>query len=180
MSIKLIDVCKPSVALIKIIEITGILIGAQSKNNRSKYKTPLPSNYSDTVHLLSQNLSDVINYLSQLKDADIANEMASQIYSKTREEGYDYGRAFKDGGEELQDLFITVQRMISVIDSRSSATCCLPLRGTDMIIAITNDIASFALFDATAHILGLHPRLTLIHNITPFSVSVIVLSLLNT
>lgn len=154
LSMILTDLCKPSLALIKHVEITGILIGAQWKNQHSKYKIPLPSNYSDTVHLLNMNLHGVVKYLSQLKDADITNEMAAQIYSKIREDGYNYEKALEDGGVELHDIFKTVQHMISVIELRSATASCIPIGGTNLIIGITNDIASYALLDAAAHIRG--------------------------
>ena len=152
---QLTDVCRPSVALTKFIETTGLLLGAQSKNHRSKYKTPLPSNYNDTVHLLNDNLADVVAYLSNLKDSDISNEMANKIYSKSREKGFDYERACQDGGTELMELFGAVQQIIMNIEVRSSASCCVPVRGSDLVVAITNDKASYAVFDAAAHILGL-------------------------
>ena len=163
----LADLCKPSLALIKFVEITGILIGAQWKNERSKYKTPLPSNYSDTVHLLNHNLPGVVKYLFQLKDADISNEMAIQIYSKIHEDGYDYEKALEDGGAELQDIFNTVKHMISVIDCRSAMASCIPVGGTNLIIGITNDIASYALLDAAAHIRG-NKNITVIPDPTCF------------
>ena len=152
--LQLSNICRPSVPLTKFIEIIGILIGAQSKNQRSKYKTALPSNYSDTVHLLNQNFVDVVEYLSQLKDEDVGNEMASQIYSKTREEGFNYQKACEDGGEELSNLFSSIKRIILAIDLRSTSSSSLSVRGTNLIVAITNDKSSYAVFDAAAHILG--------------------------
>ena len=150
----LADKCRPSAALIKYIEIIGILNGLESKNARSKYKVLLPSNYYDTVCLLDQKFDCVANFLAELNAADISNELAALIYSKTRENGFDDQRAFDDGGLELREIFDSLRQIITALEARSSYSCSLPLAGNEILVAVTNDKASYAVLDSASHILG--------------------------
>ncbi len=47
---------KPSVALIKLIEACGILLGVPKSFSKSKYKAPVPSCYDATIRLLSVSM----------------------------------------------------------------------------------------------------------------------------
>lgn len=150
----LVDNCRPSAALTKYIEIIGILNGLACKNVRSKYKVLLPSNYYDTVCLLHQNPDDVATFLAEINTADISNELAALIYSKTRENGFDDECAFEDGGPELREIFSIVSEILTSFEARSSSSFCLPLGGNEILVAVTNDKASYAVLDLVSHILG--------------------------
>jgi hypothetical protein len=150
----LIDNCRPSLSLTKYIEIIGILNGLAYKNIRSKYKVLLPSNYYDTVCLLDQNADFVATFLAEINTADISNELAALIYSKTRENGFDDQKAFEDGGPELREIFSNVSQILTALEDRSSSSCCVPLGGNEILVAVTNDKASYAVLDSVSHILG--------------------------
>jgi hypothetical protein len=173
----LIDNCRPSLALTKYIEIIGILNGLAYKNIRSKYKVSLPSNYYETVRLLDQNTDYVAIFLAEINTADISNELAALIYSKMRENGFDDKKAFEDGGPKLREIFSNVSHVLTALEDRSSSSCCLPLGGNEILIAVTNDKASYAVLDSVSHILGenIHLRVdqTFTVNLTsihPFSI----------
>lgn len=150
----LLSNCRPSAALTKYIEIIGILNGLAYKNIRSKYKVLLPSNYHDTLCLLERNADSVAAFLTDINTADISNELAALIYCKTRENGFNDEKAFEDGGPELREIFSNVSQILTALDGRSSSSCCLPLGGNEILIAVTKDKASYAALDSASHILG--------------------------
>lgn len=150
----LLSNCRPSAALTKYIEIIGILNGLAYKNIRSKYKVLLPSNYHDTLCLLERNADSVAAFLADINTADISNELAALIYCKTRENGFNDEKAFEDGGPELREIFSNVSQILTALDGRSSSSCCLPLGGNEILIAVTKDKASYAALDSASHILG--------------------------
>jgi hypothetical protein len=140
---------RKSLALTKLIEIVGILIGAKLLKDRKKNTSSVLSNYEDTLNLLTQNFEGVVNYLQEMINDDISNEMSIQIYSKTLEEGFDYELGLFDGGDDLQILLSSVKDIIISINERT-----FPVRGNDLMIVITNDKSSYAVLDIASHILG--------------------------
>ena len=87
----LASIKRPSLALIKLVESTGILLGIQKKyGEKSRYKAPTPTNYDETVQKLSDDFYGCMSLISSMDISTIPNDVASELYEKTVEPGFDY------------------------------------------------------------------------------------------
>ena len=88
---------KPPSALVKLVESVGILLDVPISHSKSKYKAPSPSNYDGTMDRLVAEFPDLVSKLGSLDSSDVTNHVASQLFSKTIEVGYDYEEAVAAG-----------------------------------------------------------------------------------
>jgi len=93
----LCQTAKPPSALIKLVESVGILLNVPITHSKSKYKAPSPSNYDGTMDRLVAEFPDLVSKLGSLDSSDVSNFVASKLFSKTIEVGYDYEQAVAGG-----------------------------------------------------------------------------------
>ena len=150
---RLFEIHRPSTALIKLVEAIGILIGSQVKSLKSRYRTPLPSNYSETIHHLSNNYDEIYKFVCALSASALSNELSQQLYAKTQENGFHYGNALAEvEGDSIERLFIKV---IQVLDSLSSHDDGhIRVQGANIFIPMTGNKSSYAALDIGMHLLG--------------------------
>jgi hypothetical protein len=144
------NIKRPSIALIKLVEATGILLGIPSSpSSKSKYKAPTPTNYDDTVEYLSTKFYPAINFLICHKEADISNDTASDLYSKILEPGFNYEDAVRDGGLTARDLFNLVNLILIKLQNDEYR---IPVRKINVMTLVDGSRASYAALDIASHI----------------------------
>jgi hypothetical protein len=142
------DIKRPGIALIKLVEATGILLGAESRQV-SYFKVPTPSRYDATIEQLSQNYNDVINNLVNIKINGISNDQAHDLYEKMLEPGFDYDEAINNGGSRCRELFDLVFYLLSQIQEDSER---YPVQSNNVYFLMDGSRVSYLAFDVATHI----------------------------
>jgi hypothetical protein len=144
---------RPSIALIKLVEATGILLGIpRSPAPKSAYKAPTPTNYDDTVEFLCSsptNFYAAMNFLICHKESDISNDMASDLYTKILEPGFNYEEAVRDGGLLARDLFNLVNLILMKLQRDEYR---IPIRQINVMALVDGSRASYVALDIATHI----------------------------
>ena len=148
----LASIHRPSTALIKLVEVLGILIGAPTKALKSRFRVPLPSNYAETILMLENNYEGIFDFVEALNPSDLSNELSQQLYIKSEEPGFNYKHALYDVGQELTPLFNAVIRVLEGIPANNDGR--IRVQGVNMIIAMTGNKSSYAALDVGMHLLG--------------------------
>ncbi len=149
MSFELKNIKRPSTALVKLVEAIGILLGIpRSANSKSKYKAPTPTNYDDTIDYLSLKFYSAMNFLVNQRDADISNEVASELYSKILEPGFNYEEAVKDGGLMSRDLFNLVYLILIKLQADSHR---IPIQVINIMVVVDGSRSSYVALDFATH-----------------------------
>mmetsp|Transcript_20859 Transcript_20859/g.30007 ORF Transcript_20859/g.30007 Transcript_20859/m.30007 type:complete len:424 (+) Transcript_20859:134-1405(+) len=143
------NVSKPSDALVKLVEAVGILLQVPISHEKSIYKASSPSNYDGTVALLLDNFSACINKLGTMKSDQVSNDVASALYSKTLEDGFDYETAVQTGGLEARDLYNCV---CSVINRLNEETFRIPIKKTNVMVLADGSRPSYVALDCATHL----------------------------
>lgn len=149
---------KPTVALVKLIEATGILLGIPKSFEKSRFKAPTPSNYDATLTELSQNFYNVLKFLAVLRSSGIPNDMGSALYVKCSEPGFNYEAAVCEGGLAMRELFNAVAL---IIDDMQNDRFRLPIRTNNVLVVIDGNRSSYTAFDAATHVFS-HGKLTVV------------------
>lgn len=143
---------RPSVAMVKLVEATGILLGIpKSAALKSLYKAPTPTNYDDTVEYLSSKFYQAMSTLVGLRDLDISNETASEFYEKVLEPGFNYDDAVRDGGLMSRDLFNVVNYILLKLQSDNYR---LPIQKNNIMVLVDGSRPSYVALDLATHIFG--------------------------
>lgn len=145
----LLDRKRPSIALIKLIEATGILLGIPKSFTKSKYKAPIPTNYDATIQHISDNFYGCVDELIRITSESIPNDIGSELYAKTLEPGFDYEGAVIDGGLSMRDLFNAV---VLVLTSLQEDLYRLPTKITNVLVLVDGSRSSYVALDAATHI----------------------------
>jgi len=140
---------RPSLAVIKLVECIGILLGIPPSKEKSIYKAPTPSNYDHVVHLLDESYGAYITEVSKMTSAVLSNKVANELFAKTLEPGFDYQQAVNDGGLTARDLFNAIQVvMMSLMADKSR----IPITRTNILVAVNGTMSSYAALDAATHV----------------------------
>ena len=142
-------VSKPNIALVKLIEAVGILLRVQKSFAKSVYKAPTPSNYDGTLALLTKDFAGCILILGTLRSDDIPNDVASDLYSKTLEQGFEYEKAVAVGGLEARDLYNSI---MAIIDRLNADLYRIPIKKTNVMVLADGSRPSFVAFDTATHL----------------------------
>lgn len=143
---------RPSIALIKLIEATGILLQIpKTATFKSKYKAPVPTNYDDTVEYLSVQFYPAMNALVNLTDAEISNDVACEFYAKILEPGFSYEDALKDGGLASRELFNLVYLIMLKLQGDQNR---LPVQKINVMAVVDGSRSSYVALDLATHIYG--------------------------
>ena len=149
---------RPSLALVKLVEATGILLGIpRSAASKSIYKAPTPTNYDDTVEYLNTRFYYAMNFLLSHKDKDIPNDVASDLYAKLLEPGYSYDDAVRDGGLLARDLFNLVNLTLVKLQTDEFR---IPIREINVVAIVDGSRSSYGGLDAASHLFS-HGRYTI-------------------
>ena len=143
---------QPSLALVKAVECIGILIGSPTRNLRSRYLTPLPSNYSDTVGILFESYNEISSYINGINVFEIPNEMAFRLYSKSQEDGVDFKKAIGEVEHEISDVFVSITRIIESLPTSKDGR--IPIEGSNILVVITGSRSSFTAFNFGTQLQG--------------------------
>ena len=147
----LAKVNKPPTALIKLIEAIGIIFHVPKSYNKSIYKAPSPSNYDGTITLLLEDYLGCINKLGSLSltSSEVSNEVASELYSKVLEPGFDYEEAILAGGLEARDLYNSLILILNILDSD---TYRIPIKSINVMVLCDGSRPSYVALDLATHI----------------------------
>jgi len=140
---------RPCLALIKLIEATGILLGIPLSDGKSRYKAPLPSNYDATISTLTSDFYGCLNTLSGLASSNISNEVASQLFLKMSEPGFDYEGAVNAGGLASRELFNSVFLILMQLQEDRIRP---PLEYNNVLVMLNNAMASYIALDTATHV----------------------------
>lgn len=146
------NIKRPSIALIKLVEATGILLDIEKSDvrDKSKYKAQSPTNYDNCVEKLSGgSFYSTISVLLNRPSSDISNELALELYTKILEPGFDYETAVNDGGLPARELFNLVYLILLRLQADFSR---LPIRQTNILVVVDGSRSSYAAFDLGTHI----------------------------
>lgn len=146
---RLHEIRKPSGALIKLVEAAGILLQVPKSFKKSEYKAPTPSNYDNTIELLKNDYSNLLSQLANLTAADVTNEMASELYAKTLEDGFSYENAVAAGGLCARDLFNSITL---ILDKLNAETYRIPIKRTNLLVLVDGSRPSYVALDTATHI----------------------------
>ena len=145
----LCQTAKPSSALVKLIESVGILLDVPVTHSKSKYKAPTPSNYDGTMDKLLAEFPELISKLGCLDSSDVSNHMASRLFSKTIEVGYDYEEAVAAGGLEARDLYNCIMLIMSMLEEESHR---IPIKKMNLLVLVDGTRPSYISLDTAAHL----------------------------
>lgn len=140
---------RPCLALIKLIEATGILLGIPLSDNKSLYKAPLPSNYDITILALTNDFYGCLNKLSSLKSSNISNDVACELFMKMSEPGFDYEGAINAGGLSSRELFNSVFFILMQLQEDDIRP---PLIYNNVLVLVNNAMSSYIAFDTATHV----------------------------
>lgn len=143
------NVSKPNAALVKLIEAIGILLRVPQSFAKSVYKAPTPSNYDGTMELLLKNFSYCIEKLGSLKSDGVPNNVASELYAKTLEPGFDYESAVAVGGLEARDLFNCI---IGILDVLHEDKFRIPIKKTNIMVLADGSRPTYVALDTATHL----------------------------
>jgi len=135
--------------MIKLVEAVGILLGVPPSQDKSKYKAPMPSNYDATINLLDENYGAYLSEVSRMRSEGLGNKVANELFAKTLEPGFDYEQAVNDGGLTGRDLFNAIQLVLTSLVADHAR---IPIRKTNVLVAVNGTMASYAALDAATHI----------------------------
>lgn len=113
------------------------------------YKAPTPSNYDNTVAYLENDFYGVLNQLSILQSSGIPNDIASELFAKTQEPGYDYEAAVPSGGLICRELFNSLVLLIQTLQNDKGRA---PVKNRNVLLIFDGSIASYAALDCLSHI----------------------------
>lgn len=142
-------VIKPPIALVKLIESIGIIFRVPKSYMKSIYKAPTPSNYDGTIAILLDDYIGCITRLGTLTSNNVSNEVASELYAKVLESGFDYEQAILSGGLEARDLY---NCLISILNTLDSDTYRIPIKCTNVMVLCDGSRPSFVALDTATHI----------------------------
>ena len=148
---------KPAIALIKLVEAIGIVLGIPSTFVRSKYKAPIPTNYDQTLYTINKDFYGTLLYLSNLKSSDLTNDVGAMLYAKTIEPGFDYETAVNNGGLAMRDLFNAVMLVIANLEEDLYR---LPIKKNNVLCILDGSMSSYNALDTAIHIFN-HGILTI-------------------
>lgn len=140
---------KPPSALVKLVESVGILLEVPVTHSKSKYKAPSPSNYDGTMDRLINEFPELLSKLGHLDSSDVSNHVASKLFSKTIEVGYDYEEAVAAGGLEARDLFNSIVLIMSMLQAEKHR---IPIKKMNLLTLVDGSGASFVSLDTAAHL----------------------------
>ena len=140
---------KPPPGLVKLVESVGILLEMPVSYSKSKYKASTPSNYDATMDKLIDEFPDIVSKLGHLNSADISNHMASDLFSKTIEVGYDYEAAVAAGGLEARDLFNCIMLIMSTLQEEKHR---IPIKKMNLLVLVDGSRPSYVTLDTAAHL----------------------------
>ncbi len=136
-------------AVIKLVECIGILLGIPPSKDKSFYKAPNPSNYDHVVELLDDNYGAYLTEVSNMKSSMLSNKVANELFAKTLEPGFGYEQAVNDGGLTCRDLFNACESvMMSIMADHSR----IPITKTNILVVVNGTMSSYAALDAATHI----------------------------
>lgn len=156
--VELAILTRPSVPVIKLVESIGILLGIPLSTEKSKFKAPMPSNYDETVETLRTDFYGSLNYITNLKSADINNYTASDFYNKVLEPGFDYEEAFITGGLICRELF---NAMFNVLVRLKTDENRIPIKEHAVYVLVDGSRASYIALDTAVHIYN-HGKLNIV------------------
>jgi hypothetical protein len=142
-------VSKPPIALVKLIESIGILFCIPKSFTKSIYKAPTPSNYDGTMAALLQDFVGCINRLGTLLSDGVTNEVASELYAKVLEPGFDYESAVLAGGLEARDLY---NCLILILNNIDAETFRIPIKRTNIMVLCDGSRPSYVALDIGSHL----------------------------
>jgi hypothetical protein len=145
----LAKVVKPPTALIKLIEAIGIIFHIPISYVKSNYKAPTPSNYDGTIALLLNDFIGCIAKLGSLSSSDVSNEVASRLYSKILEPGFDYEQALLAGGLESRDLYNGLILILNTLDADPHR---IPIKSINVTVLCDGSRPSYVALDLATHI----------------------------
>ena len=146
---KLKGIKRPSLALIKLVEVIGILLNVPKSFTKSKYKAPIPSNFDSTLELLSEGFYPALTQLSKLISSEIPNDIGNELFSKTQEPGFDYETAVNDGGLASRELFNGVMLILTKLQSDRFR---LPVEKTNVLVVVNGTRSSYVALDTATHV----------------------------
>jgi hypothetical protein len=142
-------VSKPNVALVKLIEAVGILLQVPQTFAKSIYKAPTPSNYDGTMELLLKNFGGCVEKLGSLKSDGVPNHVASALFAKTLEPGFDYESAVNVGGLEARDLFNCI---VNILDVLHEDEFRIPIKKTNIMVLADGSRPTYVALDTATHL----------------------------
>lgn len=145
----LCQAAKPPSALVKLVESVGILLDVPISHSKSKYKAPSPSNYDGTMDRLISEFPELVSKLGNLDSSDVSNHMASRLFSKTIEVGYNYEEAVAAGGLEARDLFNSIMLIMSMLQEESHR---IPIKKMNLLVLVDGTRPSYVSLDTAAHL----------------------------
>jgi hypothetical protein len=145
----LAKIVKPPTALIKLIEAIGIVLQVPLSYGKSNYKAPTPSNYDGTIALLLNDFVGCVTKLGSLASNDVSNEVASRLYSKILESGFDYEQAILSGGLESRDLYNCLILILNMLDSDPHR---IPIKSINVMVLCDGSRPSYVALDLATHI----------------------------
>lgn len=140
---------KPSTALVKLVESVGILLDIPVSYSKSKYKAPTPSNYDDTMDRLLKDFPELISKLGSLHSSDVTNHVASKLFSKTIEAGFDYEEAVSTGGLEARDMFNSITLVMNMLQEEKHR---IPIKKMNLLVLVDGSRPSYVTLDTAAHL----------------------------
>ncbi len=140
---------RPTVAVIKLVEACGILMGIPPSTDRSAFKAPIPSNYDSTVSMLDSNFGGYVSEVAKLTSDQLSNKVANDLYAKTLEPGFDYETAVNEGGLKARDLFNGIKLVMTSLEMDRSR---IPITKTNVLTIVNGMKSSYAALDAATHI----------------------------
>ena len=152
------SITRPSLAFIKVVEAIGILLRIPVSLKKSMFKAPVPSNYDQTVAYLENDFYGVLSELSLLQSSGIPNDIASELFAKTQEPGFDYEAAITSGGLMCRELFNSLVVLIQSLQNDKSRA---PVKNRNVLLIFDGSIASYAALDCLSHIHN-HGMLTIL------------------
>lgn len=145
------EIKRPPLALINLVEAIGILLRVPKSMNKSKYKASVPSNYDATIELLSSDFYGTMNKMTILQSSGIPNDIATELYAKTKEPAFDYESALIAGGLAIRELFNT---LVLILDQLQNDTFRMPVKTTNIFVVVDGSRSSYVALDAATHLLN--------------------------
>ena len=140
---------RPPLSIIKLVEAIGILLRIPQSDKKSIYKAPIPSNYDQTVQLLSSDFNGIMKELSYLESNGIPNDISATLFTKTLEPGFDYEEAFSFGGLDVRELF---NLLIHILQQMQKDVCRIPIRTKNILLLFDGSLSSYVALDCLSHI----------------------------
>jgi hypothetical protein len=147
---QILEIRRPSAALVKLIEAVGILLGTpKTSSAESLYRIPRPSNYETTIGLVASDFNGILLQLANLKTSHIPNDIAAELYLKMSEPGFDYEDSIKEGGLLMRELYDAVMLVLYELQFDPYR---IPVRDINVLVVVSGNRSSYAAFDAAVHV----------------------------